>query len=96
MKMTVNITNPPLLLPQMNKKGLYSVPQAVTVAAGGGDHQAVAQWKGADEPDIDPSLIGKDGGFSWVCDIPAQGILNLLLSWEVIYPHGSHVIGLDM
>ena len=55
--------NLPLLLPQMNKKGLYSVPQAVTVAP---------------EPDIDPSLIGKEGKFSWAYNVPAQGILNLL------------------
>ena len=65
----------------MNKKGLYSVPQAVTVAP---------------EPDIDLSLIGKEGKFSWAYNVPAQGILNLLLSWEATYPHGSHVIGLDM
>jgi len=39
-KMVVNMTNPPLVLPQPNKKGLYSVPQAVTVGS-----QAVAQWK---------------------------------------------------
>lgn len=52
--------------------------------------------EGADEPDVDPSLLGKDGEFIWVCNIPAQGTLNLLLSWEVVYPYGSQVIGLDM
>ena len=57
-KMVVNMTNPPLVLPQPNKKGLYTVPTAVTVGS-----QAVAQWKGADERDIEPSLIGKDGEF---------------------------------
>ncbi|KAF8802151.1 hypothetical protein BYT27DRAFT_7197229 [Phlegmacium glaucopus] len=90
-KIIVNMANPPLVLPQPNKKGLYSVPKAVTIGS-----QAVAQWKDADEPDIDPSLLGKDGEFSWVCNIPAQGTLNLLLSWEVVYPYASHVIGLDM
>lgn len=39
-----------------------------------------------DERDIEPSLIGKDGEFNWVCNIPAQGTLNLLLPWEVVYP----------
>lgn len=87
-KIVVNMTNPPLVLPQPNKN---SVPQAITVGS-----QAVAQWKGADELDLDPSLLGKDGEFSWVCNIPAQGTLNLLLSWEVVYPHGSHIVGLDM
>lgn len=24
------------------------------------------QWKGVDESDIDPSLLGKDGEYSWV------------------------------
>lgn len=91
-KISVNLTNPPLILPQPNKKtGLYSVPQGVVVGS-----QAVAQWKGADESDVDPSLLGKDGEVSWVCNIPAQGTLNLLLSWEVVYPHDSHVVGLDM
>jgi hypothetical protein len=93
-KITVKLTQPPLLLPQQNKKGLNSVPQAAKAAIVGS--QAVAQWKGTDEPDVDPNLLGKDGEFSWICNIPAQGTLNLLLSWKVVCPHYSHIIGLDM
>jgi hypothetical protein len=90
-KIIVNLTNPPLILPGTNKKGPYLVTQAVAVGS-----QAVAQWKGADELDIDPSLLGKDGEIAWVCSISAQGTLNLLLSWEVVWPNGLHVVGLDM
>ena len=54
--MAVNITHPPLLPPQMNKKGLYSVSQAVTVVAAGSQKApaaaaaavVVAQWTSAD------------------------------------------------
>ena len=87
-KIIVNLINPPLVLPQLKN----SVPQAVKAG-----NETVAQWKGTNESDIDPSLLGKDGQFSWVCNnIPAQETLNLVLSWEVVYPHDLQVVGLDM
>lgn len=90
-KIIVNLTSPPLILPGANKKGPCLVTQAVEIGS-----QTVAQWKGADELDIDPHLLGKDGEIAWVCGISPKETLNLLLSWEVVYPNGSHVVGLDM
>jgi len=54
----------------------------------------VAQWEGADEPDCDVSALGKDGKFNWVCSVPAQGKINLLLQWEVTTPARANVVGL--
>ncbi|KAF8148204.1 hypothetical protein B0H34DRAFT_669004 [Crassisporium funariophilum] len=87
----VNLTNPPLVVPQQNKKGVYSISQPVKIGT-----QTVAQWKGTDEPETDPNLLGKDGEFSWVCSIPAQGKLNLAMSWEVVSPSGSDIVGLEV
>lgn len=87
----VNLTSPNLVLPQANKKGVITVPEPVKVGA-----QALAQWEGADEPEMDPGSIGKDGKFSWVCSLPPQGKLGLLLSWEVVCPYGTNIVGLDM
>lgn len=87
---TVNLTNPPLELPQVNKRGVLQPAESVKVGP-----QVQAQWEGLDEPDMDPSLVGKDGKFDWVCSIPSQGKLNLSLTWEVVCPYGTDVMGLD-
>ncbi|KDR77513.1 hypothetical protein GALMADRAFT_65991 [Galerina marginata CBS 339.88] len=87
----VNVLSPALVLPRADKKGVFSIPEPVKVGG-----LATAQWDGAEEPDMDPSLLGKDGKFSWICSIPSQGKLTLLLSWEVVCPYGSDIMGLDV
>jgi hypothetical protein len=36
-------------------------------------------------------VAGQDGKLSWVCEIPPQGSVNLLLQWEVISPANTPV-----
>ncbi|KAF8959135.1 hypothetical protein BDZ97DRAFT_2078234 [Flammula alnicola] len=87
----VNLLNPGLIIPQPNKKGEYAKAEPVKVTA-----QVTAQWNGAEDSETDPTLLGKDGKFSWDCSIPSQGKLNLTLSWEVVCPYGTDIMGLDM
>ncbi|KAF9465723.1 hypothetical protein BDZ94DRAFT_299259 [Collybia nuda] len=54
----------------------------------------IAQWYEADEPGVDPTSLGKDGKFNWVCSVPAQKKINLALQWEVSAPVGANIVGL--
>lgn len=54
----------------------------------------LAQWEGADEEGFDVKHLGRDGRFHWVCDVPAQGKVNLFLSWEVSAPLRTDIAGL--
>jgi hypothetical protein len=65
--------------------------QKVGVAKG-----VVAQWDGADEPetDGDPKVLGKTGKINWVCSVPPQGKINLVLQWEVTALVSTHIMGL--
>jgi len=42
-----------------------------------------AMWAGADEEDVQPVTLGKDGKVKWTCAVPAQGKATLTLQWEV-------------
>lgn len=64
------------------------IPSQVTVSDG-----VVAFWKGADEPGCDLDALPKDGKLDWVCSMPAQGKLNLVLQWEVTTPLKADVLG---
>jgi hypothetical protein len=91
-QITVKLISPGLSLPE----------QASTIAKDVGERHVpvsvsegvLAQWEGADEPGFDLEALGKDGKFNWVCTVPAQGKINLLLSWEVITPVRAIVHGL--
>jgi len=87
---SVNLISPPLIMPETSKSGKPTASGPVNLGGG-----VVAQWEGTDEPETDPELLGKDGKLSWICSLPAQGKINILLSWEVVYPSGSNVYGLD-
>jgi uncharacterized protein (TIGR02231 family) len=39
-------------------------------------------------------VVGQDGKLSWVCEIPSQGKVNLLLEWEVTSPASTYVYNL--
>ncbi|KAK0202646.1 hypothetical protein DFS33DRAFT_1341884 [Desarmillaria ectypa] len=54
----------------------------------------MAQWEGSDESGIDADALGKDGKINWLCTIPPQGKLNLVMQWEVSTPARAHVTGL--
>ena len=87
---TVKLTNPPLVVPEVNKRGVLQTAETVNIGS-----QVQAQWEGMDDPDMDPSLVGKEGKLNWVCSLPAQGKLNLTLAWEVVCPYGTNMVGLE-
>jgi len=90
----VNLTAPALVLPTPNKKGEIKIPDPVKVSEVVGA-KANVQWDGADDPDMDPSLLGNDGRLRWVCEVPAQKKIALALAWEVVCPYGTDIMGLD-
>ncbi|KAJ3504191.1 hypothetical protein NLJ89_g8067 [Agrocybe chaxingu] len=87
---TVNLLNPSLVLPHVNRKGVLQTAEAVKVM-----EHVRAEWDGMGEADVEPSLVGKEGRFNWICEVPSQGKLNLTLSWEVACPYGTDIMGLD-
>jgi hypothetical protein len=62
--------------------------QKVGVAKG-----VVAQWDGADDLQIDgdEKSLGKNGKINWVCCVPPQGKVNLVLQWEIMAPVNADV-----
>jgi len=95
-KIDVKLVDPSLVLPnptttpRNNNDGEARALPPVKVSNG-----VIAQWEGADEPGFDVESLGKDGKFNWVCSIPAQGKVNLLLAWEVSVPTRANVVGLS-
>ena len=90
---TVKLVSPSLVAPfsdaTMSGGGELKVPPPVKVSSG-----VVVQWDGADEPGNDVEGLGKDGKFHWVCSVPSQGKVNLLLQWEVTAPVRTDIAGL--
>ena len=66
------------------------MPLPVSVASGG----VVAQWYGADEEGVDMEALGKDGKLNWVCAVPAQEKIGLVLQWGVVAPVKTTILGL--
>jgi hypothetical protein len=54
----------------------------------------VAQWHGADERGVEVEALGKDGILNWVCAVPAQEQIRLVLKWEVVAPVKTTILGL--
>ncbi|KAF8648966.1 hypothetical protein AX16_006080 [Volvariella volvacea WC 439] len=77
----VKLISPPLTLPEKQTNGTVQIASPPKIADG-----VIAQWNGVDEEDVDLANLGKDGMFSWICAIPSQGKVNLLLQWEVRTP----------
>ncbi|GLB45277.1 putative mucoidy inhibitor A [Lyophyllum shimeji] len=98
-QVTVKLLSPALVLPDSKTNTTSAsasagkdgppAPAPVRVAEG-----VLAQWEGADEEGVDVDALGRDGKFYWVCAVPAQGKVNLLLSWEVTAPSRTHIVGL--
>lgn len=54
-----------------------------------------AQWHGADEG-VEVEALGRDGKLNWVCAIPAQEKIGLVLQWEVTAPAKTAIAGLPI
>ena len=88
-KMTVKMVRPALRVPGEGfgcGSGEPKAPPPVSVASG-----VVAQWHGADEAGVDVEALGKDGKLNWVCAVPAQEKIGLVLQWEVLAPVNSRL-----
>ena len=91
-KITVKLVRPALRVPGEGficGNGEPKVPPPVSVASG-----VVAQWHGADEAGVDVEALGKDGKLNWVCAVPAQEKIGLVLQWEVLAPVNTTILGL--
>ncbi|KAK0467076.1 uncharacterized protein EV420DRAFT_1507065 [Desarmillaria tabescens] len=96
-QINVKLVNPALSLPDTHsirtiKGSTTNAPRAVPhvqVSEG-----VVAQWEGSDESGIDVDALGKDGKINWLCTVPPQGKLNLVMQWEVSTPARANVTGL--
>ncbi|KAF8881696.1 hypothetical protein CPB84DRAFT_237037 [Gymnopilus junonius] len=90
---TVHLLSPALAIPAPNLTTTTTkvavVPAAVNVAEG-----VIAQWNGADDPDVDVAGLGEDGHLDWVCDVPAQKKINLVLEYEVATSEKGRILGL--
>ncbi|KAJ7101545.1 hypothetical protein B0H15DRAFT_919820 [Mycena belliarum] len=94
----VRLVSPALTLPADAGTGSMKAapkrvePQMLTVGKG-----VVAQWDGVDEPDAAVETLGLDRKLNWICAVPAQAKINLVLEWEVSVSPASasgRVIGL--
>jgi hypothetical protein len=93
-QITVKLVSPHLTIPEgpsatSSKNGEIRAPPPVKVGDG-----VLAQWEGADEQGFDMEHLGRDGKFHWVCAVPPQSKVNLLLSWEVSAPLRTSIFGL--
>ena len=76
----------------MNKQGIR-VPAPLPLAPG-----ITAQWAGTDDlaSEDDVAGLGGDGKVEWVCAVPAQGKVTLVLQWEVSAPLKTPIAGLEV
>jgi Domain of unknown function (DUF4139) len=91
-KITVKLVRPVLGVPGEGfgcGSGEPKVLTPVSVASG-----VVAQWHGADEAGVEVEALGKDGKLNWVCAVPAQEKIGLVLQWEVLAPVNTIILGL--
>ncbi|KAK0488983.1 hypothetical protein IW261DRAFT_1442573 [Armillaria novae-zelandiae] len=93
-QISVKLVNPALSLPDGS-----SIKTAKTNASRAIPHVqvsegVVARWEGSDESGIDVDALGKDGKINWLCTVPPQGKLSLVMQWEVSSPARAHVTGL--
>ena len=91
----MKLLNPALGVPgegiggTISSSGEVKAVPPVKVASG-----VVAQWHGADEAGAEVKALGSDGKLDWVCGVPAQEKISLLLHWEVTAPAKTFIMGL--
>lgn len=85
----VKLVNPALKLPVEAGGPEPKALPSLRVASG-----VLAHWHGADEEGAEVDALGKDGKLNWVCAIPSQEKIGLVLQWEVTAPVKSTLVGL--
>ena len=88
-KITVKLVSPALRVPGEGFGWGTNSDKTVSVASG-----VVAQWHGADKAGVEVEALGKDGKLNWVCAVPAQEKIGLVLQWEVAAPAKTSILGL--
>ncbi|KAF9260039.1 hypothetical protein L218DRAFT_1003125 [Marasmius fiardii PR-910] len=89
-QVTVKLISPPLKLPGPAVEfGREKAIPSVKISEG-----IAVQWAESDEVAADARNLGKDGKICWLCDIPSQGEVELVLQWEVLTPPDAQIIGL--
>lgn len=93
-KIIVKLVRPALGVPRegfswCGNGGEPKVLPPVSVASG-----VVAQWHGADKAGVELEVLGKDGKLNWICAVPAQEKIGLVLQWEVVAPVKTIIQGL--
>ncbi|KAF8802177.1 hypothetical protein BYT27DRAFT_7226523 [Phlegmacium glaucopus] len=92
---TVKLVSPALGIPGEGfgggTIGELKAPPPLRVASG-----VIAQWHGADEAGVEVEALGKDGKLNWVCAVPAQEKIGLVLQWEVMAPAKTAIVGLPV
>ena len=96
-KIVVKLFNPALPSSQASLSGTKASEKLannsggkVRVAQG-----VLGQWGDGTEDvtgDDGATAVGKDGKLSWLCEVPSQGKINLMLQWEVTAPAQAHVV----
>ncbi|KDR71602.1 hypothetical protein GALMADRAFT_127088 [Galerina marginata CBS 339.88] len=93
--LVVSLVNPALTIPAAGPSTvgfsgrMLAPPEPVQVMDG-----VIAQWNGADQPGYDISALALNGQFDWVCKVPAQQKINLVLQWEVTTSQRTEIYGL--
>ncbi|KAG6907487.1 hypothetical protein DXG01_008777 [Tephrocybe rancida] len=85
----VKLVTPALVLREKDKDKDQGLEKPVAVSKG-----VSVLWEGADEPDLNAETLGRNGKFNWVCAVPPQGKINLVVQWEVVAPAQTTVLGL--
>lgn len=88
---TVKLVSPALGVPGTGSSGSTESKALPPLRVASG---VIAQWYGADEAGVEVEALGKDGKLNWVCAVPAQTKIGLVLQWEVTAPAKTTVVGL--
>ncbi|KAF9532455.1 hypothetical protein CPB83DRAFT_890667 [Crepidotus variabilis] len=89
-RITVKLVSPALPQPTV-LQNLQGVRKSIKVASG-----ILAHWDKADDQDVEDSAVGKDGKLIWLLNIPPRQSVNVALQFEVSYPSGISLIGLNI
>ncbi len=88
-RIEIKLLNPPLP-PSIaeDNTGKEQKPDRIRVSPG-----VVALWDGANDPEVNQDVVGKNGRVRWDVSLRPQETVNLVLKFEVSYPEKLMVDG---